>query len=137
MNKNKLSIIFITYKRFILLEKSLNELLININYESKETIVSDDGSPEKVQKKIKKLPFDKFILSRKNRGLGANNNAGLKAAEGEYILMVQDDWMLGNFPHLIALFPFLLIVYIHPAAFRAENDRFPGSTPKTIYIFMY
>jgi hypothetical protein len=34
----------------------------------------------------------KFVISTRNRGTGANTNAGLRACTGEYILSLQDDW---------------------------------------------
>lgn len=42
---------------------------------------------------MKRLPFDKFVFSRTNGGLGANTNAGLAATSGEYVLQLQDDWL--------------------------------------------
>ena len=95
MNKDPLlSVVFITYKRVDLLEKSLRAFMSHCNYNPIEFIVADDGSSANEQIKIRTLPFDKYILSPKNKGLGANQNAGLNNASGKYILMLQDDWEL-------------------------------------------
>jgi GT2 family glycosyltransferase len=63
-------------------------------YRPVELIVADDGSSPAEQQAIRDIGFDVYILSPRNRGLGANNNAGLRAAKGKYILMMQDDWKM-------------------------------------------
>jgi glycosyltransferase involved in cell wall biosynthesis len=55
-------------------------------------VIADDGSGPEIQQQIRTLPADIFVLAPKNRGLGANNNHGLRHCTGKYILMVQDDW---------------------------------------------
>jgi glycosyltransferase involved in cell wall biosynthesis len=62
------------------------------DYPNLELVVADDGSPEWMHTRIHMLPFHKFVLAKKNRGLGANTNAGLRACTGRYILSLQDDW---------------------------------------------
>lgn len=86
------SILFITYKRVDLLKRSLNSFMQNTDYPNLELVVTDDGSPIGMQCEIQKLPFDKVCLSPRNRGLGANTNAGLRSCEGKYVLQLQDDW---------------------------------------------
>jgi hypothetical protein len=41
------------------------------------------------------MGFGRLVLAPKNRGLGANNNQGLRACSCDYILMLQDDWEAG------------------------------------------
>jgi glycosyltransferase involved in cell wall biosynthesis len=43
---------------------------------------------------MKKLSFDAYCFSERNHGLGHNQNKGIIAARGEYLLQVQDDWFL-------------------------------------------
>jgi len=86
------SVLFITYKRVGLLKHSLDSFLQNTDYPNLELVVADDGSPARVQSEIKTLPFNRMCLSSRNRGLGANTNAGLRFCAGEYILQLQDDW---------------------------------------------
>lgn len=44
-----------------------------------------------MQQEMKKLDFDKFLLSRKNEGMGKNTNKGLIAVTGDYIVQLHDD----------------------------------------------
>lgn len=85
------SVLFITYKRYDLLERSLRLFLGNTDYPNLEIVIADDGSGPKIQNKIRQLPAHVFALAPKNRGLGANNNNGLRHCTGKYILMIQDD----------------------------------------------
>lgn len=87
------SVLFITYKRFDLLERSIRAFRENTDYPNLEIVIADDGSGAEIQKQIRALPADVFALAPKNRGLGANNNNGLKHCSGKYILMIQDDCM--------------------------------------------
>lgn len=93
MNDNLplVSVLFITYKRFELLKRSVEHFLKNTDYPNLEIIIADDGSGPAVQTKIRTLPADVFALAPENRGLGANNNNGLRHCTGKYILMIQDD----------------------------------------------
>jgi len=85
------SVLFVTYKRPELLKEALVSFRKHTDYPNLELIVADDGSPRHIQEDIRALPFDKFALASKNRGLGANNNQGMNVATGKYILMIQDD----------------------------------------------
>ena len=38
------------------------------------------------------MPFDQYLLADRNEGLGANTNKGIRAARGEFILQLQDDF---------------------------------------------
>jgi glycosyltransferase involved in cell wall biosynthesis len=85
------SVLFITYKRFEMLEQSLRHFRENTDYPNLQLVIADDGSGPDIQAKIRTLPADVFALLPKNRGLGANNNNGLRHCSGKYILMIQDD----------------------------------------------
>ena len=86
------SALFITYKRFDLLKKAVEGFRRNTAYPNLELVIADDGSGPEIQAQIRTLPADVFALAPKNRGLGANNNNGLRHCRGKYILMIQDDW---------------------------------------------
>lgn len=45
-----------------------------------------------MQAVMRRLPFNRFVLSNRNSGLGANSNSALAAAKGEFVLQLQDDW---------------------------------------------
>ena len=87
--------LFITYKRIELLKRTLDAFLSNTNYprEKLELILCDDGSRVVIQDEMKQLKFDKYLFADKNEGMAANVNKGIKAATGEYILQLQDDWI--------------------------------------------
>lgn len=87
------SALFITYKRFDLLERAVHGFRQNTDYPNLEIVISDNGSGRKIQNKIRNLQPDAYAFFPKNRGLGANNNHGLSRCHGKYILMIQDDWM--------------------------------------------
>jgi glycosyltransferase involved in cell wall biosynthesis len=59
-----------------------------------EIIVSDDGSDSKTQHFLKTLNIDTLLLSEENKGLASNLNKGLKACRGNYILYVQEDFLV-------------------------------------------
>lgn len=86
------SVLFVTYKRVGLLEMSFRAFRENTDYPNLEIVIADDGSGPEIQNRIRMLPADVFALAPKNRGLGANNNNGLRHCSGKYILMIQDDW---------------------------------------------
>lgn len=87
------SALFITYKRFHHLESAVLAFREKTDYPNLEIVIADDGSPDEIQNQIRTLPADVFALLPKNRGLGANNNNGLRHCSGKYVLMIQDDWL--------------------------------------------
>jgi len=94
------SVVFVTYNRPHTLVATYETFLFTTDYprERLELIVADDGSDPDVQALVKRLDFDVFCLSVVNRGLGANMNTGLRAAHGEFILLLQDDWICMSYP---------------------------------------
>jgi len=85
------SALFITYRRFDLLRMSLDSFRRNTNYPHIEVVIADDGSGPEIQAQIRTLNADVYAFAEKNRGLGANNNNGIRHCSGKYILMIQDD----------------------------------------------
>lgn len=90
----RISVTFITYDRLATLVPTLSSFLKKTDYprDRLELIVADDNSPEAVQAEIRRLPFDVFALGAHRRGCGGNQNRGVEAATGEFILQLQDDW---------------------------------------------
>ena len=86
------SVLFVTYKRFDMLKKTVESFRSNTDYPRLELVIADDGSGPEIQAQIRALPVDVFALAPKNRGLGANNNNGINHCKGKYVLMIQDDW---------------------------------------------
>lgn len=90
----RVSVLFITFNRIVTLRPTLSSFLASTDYprDRLELICCDDCSPAFVQAELEAMPFDVHCLSKKRRGLGANVNQGLRAASGELILQIQDDW---------------------------------------------
>lgn len=88
-----ISVLFISYNRSDLLDIALHSVRERMEFErlSVEFIVSDDASNKAHLSRVRSLPFHKHLLSATNKGLGNNCNKGIAAAEGHYILQVQDD----------------------------------------------
>lgn len=95
------SALFITYNRFDHLRLAVESFRRNTDYPRLEIVIADDGSGAEVQEKIRGLHADKYALAAKNRGLGANNNAGMQLCSGKYVLMLQDDWVCVGPPHYL------------------------------------
>ncbi len=87
------SALFVTYKRFDHLNRAVEAFRRNTDYPKIEVVIADDGSGPEIQEEIRGVAADGYALSPKNRGLGANNNAGLQLCHGKYLLMIQDDWV--------------------------------------------
>lgn len=88
----RVSVVVIGYRRVPELRETVESLRTITEYPDLELILSDDGSPREQQEQMKALPCDKLLLATRNRGLGANTNAGLAAAAAPFILQIQDDW---------------------------------------------
>lgn len=88
----KLSIIVLNYKSTNLTKYFLKTVLLFHFPWTWEIIVVDNGSADKINNLIKKdFPVVKFIQNKKNLGMGAGNNVGLRRSEGEYALIVNPD----------------------------------------------
>jgi glycosyltransferase involved in cell wall biosynthesis len=90
----KISVIIPTYNRAKLLSRAIQSVL-NQTYSNFELIVIDDGSPdntkkivEEFQKKDKRI---KYIWQENFGGNSKTINTGIKASQGEYIALLEDD----------------------------------------------
>ncbi len=92
------SVLFITYNRAHTLVATYESFVRRVDYprERLELILCDDASDDWHRSIIDQLAFDKVIRPTVNSGLGANQNAGIRAAGGDYILTLQDDCMLAG-----------------------------------------
>ena len=95
------SVLLIGYKRPDQLQQTVESLLAMVDYEPLELVLADDGSPESLRVPMRQLPFDQFVFADRNRGLGANTNAGLAACRGEFVLQLQDDWLCTGPPDFL------------------------------------
>lgn len=97
------SVVFITYNRVHTLVAAYETFLQGTDYprDRLELIVSDDGSDPDVRALIDQLPFDRRCYAAENQGFGANANKGLRAACGDYVLFLQDDWIVVRRPSFL------------------------------------
>ena len=88
----KLSIIILNFYTKNLVKyviKSIKETVKNIPY---EIIVVDNGTYDGVDSMLNEFyPDVKFLQTGSNLGYSAGNNAGLKIAQGEYIMIMNPD----------------------------------------------
>jgi glycosyltransferase involved in cell wall biosynthesis len=93
-NDVDVSILFITYNRSDLLEIAFRSIRERMDFGDLrvELVVSDDASDPAHLSRVRSLPFDTYLLSETNQGLGANTNKGIAGTQGRYILQIQDDF---------------------------------------------
>jgi alpha-1,3-rhamnosyltransferase len=97
MTKNPLvTVVIPSYNHQAYVAQSIQSVL-NQTYKEIELIVIDDGSSDASKKVIQKLIYDyKFkFIARKNKGLSATLNEGIKLAKGQYIcFLASDDYFM-------------------------------------------
>jgi len=106
--KVKVSIIILSWNTKKLLKQCLGSILNNCKSERRnkvvaEIIVIDNGSTDGSVKYLRDLELKKYrnielkiILNEKNLGFGAGNNQGMKAASGQYFLLLNSDTIVKN-----------------------------------------
>ena len=96
MKNDLISVIVPVYKVEEYLEKCANSIL-NQTYKNLELILVDDGSPDKCPEicdKIAKQDKRVKVIHKKNAGVSAARNDGIKAASGKFVAFVDsDDWI--------------------------------------------
>jgi len=101
------SLVSINYNTPSLTEEFLESVSQN-DYTPFEVILVDNGSTQKMDKEKleRKYPWLKILVSEKNLGFTGGNNLGIEAAKGDYLLIINNDTLLG--PDLIKnlLIPF-------------------------------
>lgn len=90
-----LSIIILNFNSKVKLINCLNSIYAaDLSGLSFEIIVVDNNSQEKLDDLNQIYPAVKLISSSKNLGMGGGNNLGLKAAAGEFILVLNPDTVI-------------------------------------------
>ncbi len=89
--KNRVSVIIPNWNGIMYLEACLKSMQRNI-FTDYELIVVDNGSKDGSVKLVEtSFPDVKMISFKKNKGFAAACNAGIKAASGEYIALINND----------------------------------------------
>lgn len=88
----ELSVIIVNYNGLKFLKDCLNSLYKNLEEVSFEIIIIDNNSSDSSCEFIKKtFPEIKLIESKINYGFGKGNNEAVKAAKGDYLLLINND----------------------------------------------
>ena len=92
MANPKVSIIIPAYNNAIYLGEAINSCLAQ-TYTNIEVMVVNDASPDNTTEVVKAFKDDriKYILHKKNKGLSAARNTGIRASTGEYIALLDGD----------------------------------------------
>jgi GT2 family glycosyltransferase len=96
MGNKRASIIILSWNKLGYTKKCLRFLEENTNYPNWEVIIIDNGSKDGTPdflNQISEVKGNKYriILNSKNVGYAAGVNQGIRAAEGDYILLLNND----------------------------------------------
>lgn len=91
----KASIIIVTYNNLALTRLCLESVFRNTEYPNYEIIVIDnnsaDGTPDYLRQLADIEPQLKLVLNDKNHGFAKANNQGIEIADGNYIVLLNND----------------------------------------------
>ena len=85
----KLSIVIICWNDWKVIENCLRSIFESTHKIEYDVIVSDNGSTDGSVEKIRaQFPAVRVVENRANLGFARGNNAGIREAEGEYVLIL-------------------------------------------------
>jgi GT2 family glycosyltransferase/glycosyltransferase involved in cell wall biosynthesis len=91
----KVSIAVLAYNNWNLTRACLHSVLTFSDYPNLEIIVVDNASTDETRERLEELrirdPRLRVILNDANLGFAAGNNVGLRAATGEYVILLNND----------------------------------------------
>jgi|SRR5579862_123540 len=91
----KLSIVIICWNDWKVLEDCLRSIFAGTHKIGFEVIVSDNGSTDgSVEKIHSQFPAVRVVENRANLGFAKGNNAGIREARGEYVLILNPDTVI-------------------------------------------
>ncbi|AOY75534.1 glycosyltransferase [Clostridium formicaceticum] len=104
------SIIIVTYNNLKYTKECINSILEKTSYPNYEIIIVDNQSKDDTAEYLKELDKNyshiKVILNDENYGFAKGNNVGIKEAQGDYIILLNNDtvvtrgWLSGLIKHL-------------------------------------
>lgn len=96
--KDLVSIIMTTCNRKYFTQQAILSVLKNTHYQPYQFILVDNGSRDGTRAFIQELestyPLISYLFSSKNLGRGQGANLGLQLAEGEYLVILDDDLLV-------------------------------------------
>ena len=85
------SVVVVTYNALPWIERCLESV------DGYETIVVDHGSTDGTVELVRERFPEVRLIQQENKGLGGGSNAGMRAASGDYYLLLNSDaWALGD-----------------------------------------
>src|ERR1700733_9868587 len=91
----KLSIVIICWNDWKVIENCLLSIFKSTHLIQFEVIVSDNGSTDGSVERIRtQFPSVRIIENRANLGFAKGNNAGIREASGEYVLILNPDTII-------------------------------------------
>lgn len=91
----KVSVIVLCYNNLDFTKNCLSSIEQYTEYRNLELIVVDNGSSDGTEQYLRDFAASrkhvKVIINRKNLGFAAGNNVGLKAATGDYLILLNND----------------------------------------------
>jgi len=94
------SIIVVTWNNLHLTKDAISSILADDSYPNIELIIVDNASPDGTVEYLEKLSHAEdrvtVILNSENTGFARANNSGLKAAKGEYLILLNNDTIVTN-----------------------------------------
>lgn len=98
MNNIEVSVIIPVYNVEMYIYRCIKQI-INQSYKNIEIIIINDGTKDNSIDEIKEFLLDSrvILINKKNEGLSAARNEGIKIAKGEYILHVDSDDFIDKF----------------------------------------
>lgn len=91
----RVSVVVLTYNNLDLTKACLDSIDAYSDYSNMEIIVVDnasgDGSLEYLREWVSEADNRKLVANEVNRGFAAGNNQGLDAADGEYLVLLNND----------------------------------------------
>ena len=128
MDIGKVSIIVPCYKQAVYLPETLDSVLLQ-TYSNWECIIVNDGSPDNTDEVVQRYANQdtrfKYV-KQQNRGLATARNIGIKRSQGEYILPLDADDLIGptyleKAVSHFELFPETKLVYCKAELFGAQK----------------
>jgi N-acetylglucosaminyl-diphospho-decaprenol L-rhamnosyltransferase len=87
------SAVVVTYNAAPWIERSLESIRDAVS----ELVVVDHGSTDGTLELVRERFPEARVIEQENRGFGGGNNAGMRAASGDYVLLLNPDaWFLGD-----------------------------------------
>ena len=94
-----ISVVVVTYNALPWIERCLESV------RGHETIVVDHGSTDGTVAFVRERFPDARVIEQENKGFSGGNNAGMRAANGRYFLLLNSDaWVVGDGLERLAAF---------------------------------